>query len=151
MYLSRFLHQDELEPLEKKISYEKSCTIWMIKLVTSSNIALESEHQTQTSDKCRAHLPLFPATGTLNNLFWNYFQLTCILWNQILADKQKPNDSLVRKLGHVLQDTIVMFEQSPQNVQYFIIKHISLRLDVLSLCGRIAVVVAGAKGIVQEI
>ena len=142
----RFFCQDELEPLKKKLSDQDLCTAWMIEQITASNIALENEHQIQSLKTCSTHLPLLPSTGTLKCLFWNYFQLTCILWNEILTDKHTRNDSLVRKLGHAVRVATVVFEQSPLDTQSYIIKNFSLSSDILILCGRLAI--AAIEGIV---
>ena len=114
----------------------------MIQQVTASNNALESECQIPSVDTCSRYLP---STGTLTHLFWNYFQLTCILWNQILIDKHMSNDSLMKKITHAIQVATVIFEQSPQDVQSCIIKNFGLNSDTLLICGRVAIAAIEGK------
>ena len=144
----RYFCQDD--PLKTKISDEESCTIWMVQHITASNIMmLQNEHLIQSlygSSSTHLHLP---ATGTLKALFWNHFQLTCILWNQILTDKHVPKDSLIKKLSHATRVATSIFEQSPQDIQSSIIENILSSSNILILCVRVAI--AAIQGIIMTL
>ena len=113
-------------------------------------MTLENEHQIQNLyDSSSTHLHLLPATGTLKVLFWHHFQLTCILWNQILTDKHVLIDSLVKKLSHVTRVVVSVFEQSPQDVQNSITKEFLSSLEILVLCVQSAI--AAIQGICMSI
>ena len=144
---SRLLCQDKLEMLEARISDEELCTMWMIEHITmDSSVTLERKDHPEL---CSAHLPILPSTGTLECLFWSYFQLACVLWNQILTDGRNLNALLAKKLGHTVRLATLIFEQSPQDIQDCIIRKICMSSDILLLCGRLAV--ALIKGMLVHI
>ena len=93
----------------------------------------------------RESTPLIPSSSACCTLFWAYFQLTCLLWKRVLNGN---GGLLFQKITYATHITVELYEQSPSNVKKCIANAFCSSVQILLLCGQIAITAIRGKGLV---
>ena len=123
--------------LNSNISQEVSFIRWMMEEVIFVCEDKEEVLQLSSSENLSQEAtPLVPSSRSCYNLFWAYFQLTCLLWKRVLNGN---SGLLFQKITYVTCITAKLYEQSPSHAQKHITDAFCSSTQILLLCGQIAI------------
>lgn len=118
--------------MTSKTIKEKCYSKWLFDIVTTTS----SKENILLSETCLCTpCPLLPSVSSIPQLFWEYFQLICLLWKEALCGS---SNSLDKKLRHTICVAINLFEQSPEEEQECMMIEFCSSSDVVDVCIRIA-------------